>query len=72
MRAIILVFVVFAAGLLLGREFWPKSHSDPTHHLRFHRGKMPYISAGKTTNNPPPVNPHGRILPVAQPKPATP
>ena len=76
MRSIILVFVVFAAGILLGREFWPQSHTDPTHHFRFHRGKMPYIVAEKNATTQPHGNPHGRILPVAQPtppaRPATP
>lgn len=72
MRSIILIFVVFAAGILLGREFWPKSHSDPTHHFRFHRGKMPYVFVEKTATNAPPVNSHGRILPPAHPTPSAP
>ncbi len=63
MRPILLIFVVFAAGIFLGHEFWPESHSDPAYHLRFHRGKMPHLPTGKETTNQPAAK-HGRILPA--------
>ncbi|MEI6032670.1 MAG: hypothetical protein WCS65_00135 [Verrucomicrobiae bacterium] len=70
MRPIALIFLIFAAGIFLGHEYWPQSHSDPTWHFRFHRGKMPAAQpAPDATNKPPAV--HGRILnpPQAVPEP---
>lgn len=61
MRPILLVFLVFAAGIFLGHEYWPRTHSDPAWHFRFHRGKMPYVPDNQETTNKPPVA-HGRIL----------
>ena len=62
MRALAILFAVFAAGFLLGHEFWPEPNEDPQYHLRFHRGRMPYIAV----DNAAPTNSihHGR---VAQP-----
>lgn len=61
MRPIAIVFLVFAAGVFLGHDYWPQSHSDPSWHFRFHRGKIPNVPTGDTTTNKPPVS-HGRIL----------
>jgi hypothetical protein len=61
MRPILLVFLVFAAGILLGHEYWPNSHPDPAWHFRFHRGKMPPTATEEAATNKPPVI-HGRIL----------
>lgn len=61
MRSILIVFVVFAAGMFLGHEFWPNSHPNPAWHFRFHRGKMPPFSAETNSTNKPPAR-HGRIL----------
>jgi len=61
MRAILLVFAVFAAGILIGHDFWPRSSPDPTYHLRFHRGKMPPPAAAHPSATSTPA-PHGRIL----------
>jgi len=61
MRPILLVFLVFAAGIFLGHEYWPESHPDPAWHFRFHRGKIPHIPAEADTTNKPPAT-HGRIL----------
>lgn len=61
MRPIFLVFLVFAAGLFIGGEFWPRPHPDPTWHFRFHRGKMPPLADEPAATNKPPVM-HGRIL----------
>ena len=58
MRALLVLFAVFAAGLLIGHEFWPQSHPDPAWHLRFHRGKIPPFASQQETTN----KPHGRIL----------
>ena len=61
MRPILLVFLVFAAGIFLGHEYWPESHPDPAWHFRFHRGKIPPIATETpNTNQTPPQ--HGRIL----------
>jgi len=61
MRPILIVFLVFAAGIFLGHDYWPQSHSDPAWHFRFHRGKMPPAAAQQETTNMPPAR-HGRIL----------
>lgn len=62
MRPIALVFLVFALGVFLGHDFWPKSHPDPAWHFRFHRGKAPRVlAAAEPTNKPAPTH-HGRIL----------
>ena len=61
MRAILILFVVFAAGLLIGHDFWPKSHSDPAWHFRFHRGKIPYTAPDEPSPTPTPPT-HGRTL----------
>jgi hypothetical protein len=64
MRQLAILAAVFATGLFLGHEFWPPSHPDPTHHLRFHRGKMPRFDHPSPT---PPPKQHGRIIPPATP-----
>lgn len=61
MRSLLIVFVLFAAGLFLGHEYWPQSHPDPAWHFRFHRGKMPPFATQQEATNKPPVQ-HGRIL----------
>ncbi len=61
MRPILIVFLVFAAGIFLGHEYWPEHHPDSAWHFRFHRGKIPGTIAQPETTNKPPV-PHGRIL----------
>ena len=61
MRPILLVFLVFAAGIFLGHEYWPDSHPDPSWHFRFHRGKIPHVPAETGATNKPPAT-HGRIL----------
>lgn len=66
MRPIALVFLVFAAGIFLGHEYWPQSHPDPAFHFRFHRGRIPHVptdqDSGKTN-----VIKHGRVLTPATP-----
>jgi hypothetical protein len=67
MRPIALVFLVFAFGIFLGHDFWPKSHPDPVWHFRFHRGKVPAATASTPADKPAPAH-HGRILrPPADP-----
>ena len=67
MRAIAIVFIVFAIGIFLGHEYWPQSHSDHLWHFRFHRGKIPHEAAEQNaTNKPAPV--HGRILRPQEPQ----
>jgi hypothetical protein len=61
MRPILIVFAVFAAGVFLGHDYWPKSHHDPAWHFRFHREKMSPVPAETETTNKPPTQ-HGRIL----------
>ena len=61
MRPILVVFLVFAAGVFLGHEYWPESHPDPAWHFRFHRGKIPHVPAETESTNKPPAT-HGRIL----------
>jgi len=58
MRQILILFAVFAAGLLIGRGFWPQSHPDPAYHFRFHRGHLPHT----VEPEPSPLPRHGRIL----------
>ncbi len=68
MRALILFFVVLAAGMFFGHEFWPKAHSDPAFHFRFHRGKIPYVAqenGGEPKEKA--VKKHGRVFPSAKP-----
>ena len=65
MRPSLLVFLVFAAGVFLGHEYWPESHSDPAWHFRFHRGKIPQVPAETINTNKPPAQ-HGRILQPSQ------
>jgi len=62
MRPIALVFLVFALGVFLGHDFWPKSHSDPAWHFRFHRGKIPHVPEAAEPTNKPAGAHHGRIL----------
>lgn len=70
MRALILFFVVLVGGMFLGHEFWPKSHSDPGFHFRFHRGKMPHIAEEKSEETKQKfVKKHGRVFPQTQEKP---
>jgi len=59
MRSIAILLLVFAAGFFLGGEFWPQSHEDPSYHLRFHRGRLPYAPPAALPT-PTPV-PHGRV-----------
>jgi hypothetical protein len=61
MRSILIIFAIFAAGIFLGHEYWPRSHPDPAYHFRFHRGKIPRAEPASETTNKPPVQ-HGRIL----------
>ncbi len=60
MRALAILFAVFAVGFLLGHEFWPRPSEGPQYHLRFHRGKMPYVAS----DEPSPTNSiqHGRVM----------
>ena len=63
MRQILILFAVFLAGILLGHDFWPRAHSDPAYHFRFHRGKMPYLGETQpATPTPTPSLHHGRVL----------
>lgn len=62
MRSILILFVVFAAGIFIGGEFWPDSHDDPSHHFRFHRGRLPYSAPAIAPSPTPPPISHGRIL----------
>jgi hypothetical protein len=50
MRAILILVIVFASGLLIGRNFWPQPHPDPTWQFRFHRGKIPYVAPALQKN----------------------
>jgi len=61
MRPILIVFLVFTAGIFLGHEYWPKPNPNPAWHFRFHRGKMPSLTTEPEPTNKPPVQ-HGRIL----------
>jgi hypothetical protein len=63
MRSLMVLIFVFAAGFLLGHEFWPEAHEDPDHHLRFHRGRLPYAPEDVPTTRP--SAKHGRVLPAA-------
>lgn len=67
MRSLLLLVVVFAAGIFFGHEFWPESHEDPAYHLRFHRGHLPYEAPSSVASKSAPV--HGRILAVPSPTP---
>lgn len=59
MRALLILLLALAALFVLGRDFWPRSHADPTWHLRFHRGRLPYTAPAPS----PAATPvHGRIL----------
>lgn len=69
MRPITIVFLVFAAGIFLGHEYWPQSHPDPAFHFRFHRGRLPNIPTGGQDDGKTNTVKHGRILSL--PTPAT-
>ena len=66
MRALLVIAAVFALGIFVGRDFWPKSHPDPGYHLRFHRGKMPFqeqaVQQPAPQPTPTPIQ-HGRVFP---------